>query len=396
MIEVRVPPSKSLTQRALVLGALGNDPCRIHNPLICDDSEAMATGLTALGVRVEKNDSHWLVHPPETFSPKVDARLHLGNAGTATRFLTGLSPVVRGSYIVDGNEDMHRRPMPSLLAALSSLGVEVNELGNPGCPPVRLDCSDPHGVAAQTVLKAGGSSQELSALLLVGSRMPEGLRITVDGALPSRPYFELTLSVLGAFGVRYSQPMPNTYVVSRGRPRCHGYEVEGDWSSASYPIAAGWLTGREVSVVNASKDSAQGDRLFPSLLETLATAGDREIDMSDVPDLVPTVTACALFAQGNTHIKGAAHLRIKESDRLAGLAGEFKKLGAKITEEPDGLVIEPGPLRGNGAALDSHRDHRLAMAFGLVSLRVNNFTVLTPGCVSKSYPEFWQMLEEFR
>jgi len=238
------------------------------------------------------------------------------------------------------------------------------------------------------------SSQELSALLLMGAALPGGVRVHVDGDLPSRPYVDLTVAVLDAFGVAVSEHA-GEFRVAPGGPRATEYAVEGDWSSASYPLAAGWLTGREVEVTNAVATSVQGDRVFPELLARIAAPGPREINLKDAPDLAPTVTACALFADGETAITGAAHLRVKESDRIAVLVRELARLGADLEEREDGLVVRPAPLAGP-AALDPTADHRMAMAFGLVGLRVPGVEITDPGCVSKSYPDFWAMLEAFR
>jgi 3-phosphoshikimate 1-carboxyvinyltransferase len=331
---------------------------------------------------------------------RADGRsLHLGNAGTAVRFLTGLSSLLDGAFEIRGDEAMQRRPMPSLLDALSGLGVTVEELGQPGCPPVGLRRSvddDPAGGPWKPVrLLAGGSSQELSALLLAGCRRPGGIEIHVDGELPSLPYVELTLQVMRAFGVPVKRSGNRIFAVPETVPRIDEFEVEPDWSSASYPLAASWLTGRDTRIVGMVEASVQGDRIFPGILERLARPGEREIDLADAPDLAPTVIACALFAEGKTTISGAAHLRIKESDRIRTPIRELGKLGADLEERPDGLVVRPAELSGP-AELDPARDHRMAMSFGLVSLRVPGVTVIDPGCVSKSYPAFWDMLEEFR
>jgi 3-phosphoshikimate 1-carboxyvinyltransferase len=306
-----------------------------------------------------------------------------------------MAPLVPGPYVVDGDEAMRRRPMPGLLAALRPLGVEVEERGKPGCPPVRL-VPGQHEQGSHTILQAGGSSQELSALLMLGARLPQGLTVTVDGQLPSRPYIDLTLDTLKAFGATVQERAdPAAFEVSPGLPGTDRFRVEGDWSSASYPVAASWITKTAIRLRGLRHDSAQGDRVIPDLLCELASSGPRELDLRDTPDLVPTVVACALFAEGVTEIRNVAHLRIKESDRIGVLVRELKKLGADVSELPDGLRVTPGPLRG-GARLDPGGDHRMAMAFGLVSLRVGELEIADANCVSKSYPDFWSMLEAFR
>ena len=387
MIEVRVPPSKSLTQRALVLAAISGQSCRVINPLDCDDSRAMIDGLSALGAEINPGDGCWTVRPPAALRAPAGP-LILGNAGTAVRFITSLAPLVSGDYTVDGDPAMRTRPMPGLLESLASLGVTVEELGHSGCPPVRL--SGDATASKSVTLRAGGSSQELSALLLLGAGLPEGLQIKVAGALPSRPYIQMTVAVMKAFGVGVERPDEQTFLVAGGRPGADSYRVEGDWTSAGYPLAAARLTGKEVDLKGLQNDSVQGDRVVPQLLEQLG----RSLDLRDHPDLVPTLAACALFADGQTVITNVSHLRIKESDRIGGLVRELGKLGADIDERPDGVLIRPAPLCGPGR-LDPAGDHRLAMAFGLVSLRVPDVEIHNPGCVSKSYPGFWKMLEAF-
>ncbi len=391
MIEIQAPPSKSLTQRGLLLAALSERPCRVLNPLDCDDSRFMIGGLSALGAGFDLDPGCWTVRPPAVLRAPAEP-LFLGNAGTAVRFITGLAPLVSGAYTVDGNQVMRTRPMPGLLRALGSLGVDVRELGQSGCPPVRLEGGATP--AGRVELHAGDSSQELSALLLLGAGLPAGLEIQVAGALPSRPYVEMTVTALAAFGVGVQRSGHHRFQVGGGRPGAESYRVEGDWTSAGYPLAAAWLTGKQVHLEGVARDSVQGDRAVPRLLEQLGRPGPRTLDLGDHPDLVPTLAACALFADGQTEIAGVAHLRVKESDRIGVLSRELNKLGADVTERPDGMVVRPKRLLGP-ARLDPAGDHRLAMAFGLVSLRVADVHVENPGCVSKSYPGFWKMLEEF-
>lgn len=393
MIEIRVPTSKSLTQRALLLAALSSQPCRLQNPLDCDDSKNMVYGLRRLGAVVDQRNDIWSVLAPAQLQAPSEP-LVLGNSGTAVRFLAGIAPLVSGSYSIDGDQAMRRRPMGGLLGALRSLGVAVKELGRPGCPPVRLT---PSGASApeQITLASPSSSQELSALLMMGSRMPSGLSVKVEGSLPSRSYVDMTLAVLADFGVPAEETCEKEFRVSPASPRTEEYQVEGDWTSASYVQAAAWLTGKRVRLLNLTTGSVQGDRVFPDILRHLETPGPRKLDLGDTPDLVPTVVACALFAKGATEVRNVSHLRIKESDRISGLSSELPKLGADVSALPDGLVIQPGSLHGP-AVLDSANDHRLAMAFGLVSLRVPGVEIRYRDCVSKSYPAFWDMLEAFR
>jgi len=402
MIEVRVPTSKSLTQRALVLAALAPGRSVVADPLDCDDSRVLRRALSALGVHITKTEEGLAVDGGNPLRAPGET-LDLGNAGTAMRFCTGLALLTDGPVAIDGDEAMRRRPMPGLLSGLRSLGARVQERGRPACPPITVhppaDLADLPGAV---VLDAAGSSQQVSALLLTASRLPAGLTIEVAGDLPSRPYVDLTLDSLADFGVAVdTEPGPEGQTVYRVRPstlRAASVTIEGDHSSASYPLAAGFLTGRSVRVVNVRADSRQGDRVFGSLLEGLGRPAPRTFDLFDTPDIAPTLATCALFAQGETRLTGLAHLRIKECDRLSVLAAGFRRVGADIDEVPDGLVIHPTRLRDDvdlDPALDPALDHRMAMCFALLGLRLPGIRVANPDCVSKSYPTFYEMLELF-
>jgi 3-phosphoshikimate 1-carboxyvinyltransferase len=282
--------------------------------------------------------------------------------------------------------------MAGLLRALQELGAGVEELGAPGCPPVRI--AAPAAVRPSVSVDASASSQQLSALLLAGARAPAGLTIEVRGELPSAPYVDLTVEALRRFGIDVTRE-ENRFRVAGGPPRCERFLVDGDWSSASYPLAAAWLSGRGSRLEGVREDSPQGDRAILDLLAALDEPGPRRLHMGHCPDLVPTIAACALFASGETEVRDVAHLRIKESNRIDGLVSGLGRLGAAIEELEDGLRIRGGAAL-RPATLNPRNDHRLAMAFGLVSLRVPGIQVDDPHCVSKSYPDFWSMLERFR
>lgn len=397
MIEVSVPTSKSLTQRALVLAALAPGRSVVTDPLDCDDSRVLRRALEAFGVNITASAEGWTVHGGPLRAPARP--LLLDNAGTATRFCAGLALLAEGPVSLDGDEALRRRPTPGLLAALRDLGARVEEHGQPAClpltvhPPVDL-AALPHAVA----LDAAGSSQQLSALLLAAPRLPAGLRIVLTGELPSRPYVDLTLDALAAFGVDVEASVDpdgrTVYQVAPATLRSTSLTVEGDHSSASYPLAAGFLTGQPVRVVNARPDSRQGDRVFGALLEGLGRPAPRTFDLGDTPDIAPTLATCALFATGETRLTGLAHLRIKECDRLRVLATGFRQLGADLDELPDGLVLRPGPLHGD-VDLDPAHDHRMAMCFALAGLRLPDLRISDTDCVSKSYPTFFDMLRRF-
>jgi len=403
MIDVRVPTSKSLTQRALVLAALAPGRSMVSDPLDCDDSRALRRALTALGVVITETDQRLAVDGGGSPLRAPAQPLDLENAGTATRFLTGLTLLADGPVTIDGNQAMRRRPMPGLLAALGSLGARVQENGRPACPPITVH--PPANLAdlpPKIVLDAAGSSQQLSALLLTAPRLPAGLTIELAGDLPSKPYVDLTLDTLAAFGVtvhtQHTGPGPHdgpaVYRVDPATLHPASITIEGDHSSASYPLAAGFLTNQDVRVTNARADSRQGDRVFGALLEGLRQPAPRTFDLADTPDIAPTLATCALFAQGETRLTGLAHLRIKECDRLSVLATGFHQVGADVDELPDGLVIRPTQLHGD-VDLNPANDHRMAMCFALLGLRLGAIRVSDRDCVTKSYPGFFEMLSRF-
>jgi len=390
-LSFRVPSSKSYTQRALVLAALAPGRSMVRDAAESDDAHLLADAFRALGVRLSwKGGEIEVEGGGELRSPSMP--LHLGNAGTAVRFASSLALLSAGPITIDGVEAMRRRPMPGLVRALRELGVTVEELGRPACPPFRLVRSRPP--ADRVKLDPAGSSQQLSSLLLVAPRLARGLTVELASEPPSRPYVEMTLAAIAAFGGRARWRGDREIRVEPGLAATD-YTVEGDWSGAAMLLAGAWIRGLDVRIDNLPAASLQGDRVFEEVLARLSRPGPREIDLNDAPDVVPPTVAAALFAEGPTRIVRIGHLRIKESDRIAVLASELGKIGARIAEDEDSMTVEPGRLSGP-AELDPHGDHRMAMAFGLVGLRVPGITIADPGCVSKSFPDFWSALERLR
>jgi 3-phosphoshikimate 1-carboxyvinyltransferase len=330
--------------------------------------------------------------------------IYLGNSGTSMRFLTALAALGEGEYLLTGTERLCQRPLGELLTALSQVGVRaISEQGD-GCPPVRVTGGI---IGGRAQLSGGTSSQYLSALLFIGPLAPGGLEIEITGELVSRPYVDLTLEVLSDFGVsyyregyRYFQLPGNQYYLPQT------YEIEADASSASYFWAAAALTGGRVTITNLSLESSQGDAAFPGVLERMgcaiesASAGltvqggplrGMAVDMATMPDLVPTLAVLAAFATGDTVITGVAHLRHKESDRLAAVATELAKIGVTARETEDGLVIRGGTPQG--AVIHTYNDHRIAMSFAVAGLKTAGIRITDPDCVAKSFPDFWEFFD---
>ncbi len=407
---LKVPGSKSITQRALMTAFLAKGKSLLKDPLHSEDITLLSGSLRALGATVEPEDGGGLAVTGTGGSIKngglnrsAPLELYMGNNGTGIRFLASAVCLGRGWYRLYGTERMGERPIQPLLDALTQWGAEaITEKGN-GCPPVMIKSAGLKGGHCR--LEARKSSQYLSSLLLSGPYCNENALIELDG-LVSRPYVDLTISVMKAFGIDVVEK-GTAFSVERGCYRSIEYQVEGDASSASYFFAAAAITGGEVTIENLPQDSLQGDSAFVDLLAQMGCVIERnsssttvrgpepgklkaiETDMSKWPDMVPTLAIVAAFASGTTVIKNVAHLRIKETDRLKAVASELSKLGSRVKELPDGLVIEGGkPLRP--ASISTYDDHRIAMCFAVAGLKVEGLTIQDPGCVAKSFPDFWQ------
>jgi len=432
---VTPPPSKSLTHRALNLALLSGRPARVERPLLAEDTRLFLAALAALGWSVEPEgdggDAVRLAPPAGsgTGRPAADpvgdpVVLSCGNAGTMFRFLAAsLTTGAAGPPLVlDGTARLRERPVGPLLDALRSLGARVSCRQAAGHAPLEIHPGSLRGGRAR--LDAGESSQYLSALLMACLRAPTPTEIVVP-ALTSAPYVEITREAIrrtcgAAAGTDPVQATPCDdgwhFTVTPVRPAVGRFRVEGDLSAACYPAAAAALTGGEVEILGVRRDTAQGDRGLIELLARMGAEVDwREdgvivrggrglvapgaVDLSAMPDQVPTLAALAPFARGTTRVENVAHLRIKESDRLRAMADGLARLGAAVEERPDGLEIAgcwaDGALPGEpGAAivLDPADDHRIAMSLALVGLRRPGVAIAHPEVVAKSYPRFWDDL----
>lgn len=407
---VEAPPSKSLTIRALAAASLAAGRSALRRPLLSDDTEAMVRALGMLGIQVHRRADSLLVEGEGGRILTPGQPLDLGNAGTPLRLLTALCCLGRGRFVVDGSPRMRQRPVGDLLDALASLGVDAIAMHGDGCPPVELVASGFPGGRAR--LRGSASSQFVSALLMTAPYGRRDLDLRIDGSLVSRPYVDLTIGVMEAFGARVEREGYARFVVPAGqRYQARVHPVEGDASSASYFFAAAAITGGRVTVTGIPADSRQGDLVMLDLLERMGcrvvrgpegltvSGGDLiglDADLSDAPDLVPTIAAVAMFATGATTLRGVEHLRIKESDRIEASADGVRAMGATATTEPGLLRIHP-PAQGRaglrGAAIDPRDDHRIAMAFAVAGLVVDGVIILDPSCVSKSFPDFFRTLE---
>lgn len=402
---VRLPGSKSITNRALVVAALAGGSSRLVGALRADDTDAMVTGLNRLGVPVRWEGELLVVDGSGGSLGDGDVEIDVAGSGTTARFLTAASTLHDGRVVVDGNRRMRQRPIGDLVRALSQLGAAVEVLGEEDRPPVRVHGSGLEGGAV--MLDASRSSQFASAVLMVAPYAAGEVLIELTGDIVSRPYLEQTIQVMNAFGVEARWDGPTTLVVPQGRYEGREFVVEGDASAAAYPLMAAAVCGGTVRVGPLPADSVQADLGLLSVLETMGASisreGDQveltghpddlqavERDMNDAPDAVVALAVGALFATGTTSLTNIANLRIKESNRIDDLAAELVKLGGVVTTGPDHLTVAGGDL--TPARIDPHDDHRLAMAFAVAGLRIPGVEIADPGCVSKTWPDYFAAL----
>jgi 3-phosphoshikimate 1-carboxyvinyltransferase len=406
---IRPPGSRSVTNRALVVAALADGESVLEGVGFSDDTRVCAAALEALGipVTVDEDARRMTVAGCGLSVPGGPRDLYTGESGTATRFITALAAAGEGRYRIDGAPRMRERPIQDLLDGLAALGVRAGSEAGTGCPPVVVETS---GLAAGTVTVRGAvSSQYLSALLMAAPAAGGPVTIEVEGELVSKPFVDMTLAVMAAFGAeveratyaRFRVPAPLRYP---GRT----YPVEPDAASASYFLAAAAATGGEVTVEGLTRASVQGAAGFADVLRAMGcrvawteagvTVSGPErlsglrIDMNAMPDMVLTLAPLAVLARGRTVIENVANLRVKESDRLSALAAELRRLGADVEEYPDGLAVTP-PATVRPAEIATYNDHRIAMGMAVVGLAVPGVRIANPACVGKTYPGFFEDLE---
>jgi 3-phosphoshikimate 1-carboxyvinyltransferase len=406
-LEAAAPPSKAHTLRAIFLAALADGRSILRRPLLGTDQRAALAAMARLGVpyvlspdKLELDGGGWF----QGESPLV---LEAADSGLSARILLALAGLRRGGAVVDGGRRLRDgRPVADLLAALKSLGCSVTEMGLPGHLPVRVapPAHSSHAARAPLKLASPDSSQPLSALLLAAPLLPGGLEIELAGSLPSRPYVEITLDLMGTFGARV-ETEENRFRVAPEGYRARELEIEGDWSGAAFFFAGATLTGGSATVSGLRPDSRQGDRVFVDLLAEMGcrvsagpdgvslsgrAARSLDADMADCPDLVPALAVVMGRTPGRHRIRGAAHLRIKESDRIQTVAENLGRLGVTAAETADGLEIQGRESFQPNAVIRTYSDHRIAMAFALAGLVTPGVTVDDPACVAKSFPDFWK------
>lgn len=408
-----VPGSKSITNRALLIAALADGPSTLTGALFSDDTRYMAGALNQLGivVRSDEQAERFDVEGGGGTFPAASGNLFIGNSGTTARFLTAALTLGNGEFVVDGVPRMRERPIDQLIDALNQLGANVRSQEDTGCPPVVVTAD---GLPGGTCRLGGNkSSQFFTGILMASPYAANGVTIEVDGDLVSKPYIEITADVMDAFGVEAEIDTEGwkTFRVAPGQRYEGGhYVVEPDASNASYFFALAAVTGGEIMVEGLGENSPQGDLDFVYVLEEMGATvtmtethtsvkgpeGGRlkggDFDFSEISDTSQTIAAIAPFADGPVTIRGVAHNRIKETDRVSAVATELRKLGQEVDEFEDGFTIHPRPV--TPAEIETYDDHRMAMSFAITGMKSPGVTILDPTCVAKTFPSYFERLED--
>jgi 3-phosphoshikimate 1-carboxyvinyltransferase len=406
-----VPGSKSVTNRALVCAALASGTSHLDGALVADDTEAMLGALQALGIEAISNPDVSSIEVTGCAGtvPPSDETIDTRQSGTTSRFALPLLALGSGTYRVTAHPQMQARPMATTFDALAALGAAVEAQGSDGYLPATVSA----GGARTAVLRVAGdaSSQFLSGLLLIGPCLPEGLLVELTTELVSRPYVELTLSVMASFGAVVQQPDDRTFAVAPGGYRATAYAIEPDASAASYPLAAAALCGGSVLVPGLGPDALQGDAAFADVLAQMGATVTRAgrgtsieaergqlqggtFDFTHISDTAQTLAAIAPFASTPVTITGIGFIRRKEIDRVAAVATELRRAGVRVDDDPDGWTIHPGPIART--TFETYDDHRMAMSFALVGLAQPGISIAGPACVAKTFPGYWHLLDQLR
>ncbi len=403
---ITLPGSKSISNRTLLLAALADGVTEIRDLLASDDTSRMLEALETLGVKLENfAENAWRVTGCGGNFPNKEADLFLGNAGTAFRPLTAALAFSGGNYVLSGVPRMHERPIGDLVDALKQAGADIQYLGNDGFPPLKI-ATPQIDLSKSIKIRGDVSSQFLTALLMALPLTNQQATIEVVGELISKPYIEITLNLMAKFGVQVERNGWQSFTIPANSHYISPKEifVEGDASSASYFLAAGAIAGN-VSVAGLGKDSIQGDVRFADALAQMGgniNYGDNhitatkaaniktiDIDCNHIPDAAMTLAIVALFAKGTSTLRNIASWRVKETDRIAAMATELRKVGAIVEEGADYISITPPEKLIPNAVIDTYDDHRMAMCFSLVSLGGVPITINDPNCVAKTFPNYF-------
>lgn len=389
---VSAPASKSYTHRAIILAALAAGKSQIKNALISDDTKATIEACKLLGAKISVKQNLIEVEGVGDLFPKgsTPITINCGLSGTTIRLITAVAALSPNEIILTGEKRLRKRPVGELVRVLKSLGVDI-KAENDKFPPVKIKGGNFTG--GKIFISGATSSQFISALLIIAPLALKNTELNVLN-LNSAPYVDITVDLMKTFGVEV-KVTGNKYNIAAGqRYKSRGYSVEGDYSSASYFLAANYVTGSKVTVDNLNPDSVQGDKYFWEILKIMKKnkAAKLELNLGNYPDIVPTVAICAAANPYMTEITNIGHLRSKETDRIAAVAKELRKMNIEVVEEKDSLTIKGGTLKG--ADIETYNDHRIAMSFAVAGLAAEGKTIINNAeVVNKSYPDFWKDLK---
>jgi len=410
--EVAAPPSKSYTHRAVILTSLATGESLIDNPLLSDDTIYTIDACRSLGADIKLESDRLIINGTSgqiRVTPGRE-RIFVGNSGSTIRMVAPLAALAPTKVVLDGDSRLRQRPVGDLLSALESLGAKARSLENNGCPPIEIRGGKLNG--GEVTISGQISSQHISALLMIAPYTKDGLRVKVADELRSRPYIDITLNVMRDFGVEAVNRNYKEFLVKGSqRYQARRYQIEGDYSSAAYFLAAGAIGGKPVTVKNLKNNSAQGDKSLLNILSQMGCSVEHQkeavmvsrrdelkgvtIDMGDYPDLVQTVAAVAAYAQGKTEITNIGHLRFKETDRISDTAAELGKMGIKVEVTDNTMLIYGGKPRG--AEIEARNDHRMAMSVSIAALFAEGNSIINGAeAVTKSYPRFFNDLTSLR
>ncbi len=405
---VSIPGSKSYTQRALIIASLAEGRSFLRNPLISEDTKYLMSALRSLGADILVADNDIIVTGTGGNIKNPGKKISLGNNGTALRFLITVVSLGMGKFILDGSARLRERPIKPLLDALKILGIDCRGMDKSGYPPVIIQGGGFQG--GKAIFTDIESSQYISSILITAPYARRDVRIELEGLTVSMPYIDMTVEVMDHFGLEVTKRGKNEYSVKAPQKYTgQRYLIESDVSSASYFFLAAALCEGRVKVLNINTNTLQGDIGFLKIMEKLGcrvvkeidwvevagrklNKGDYRFDMSDMPDMVPTLAVLSAFRPGQTVINNISHLRLKESNRIEALVNELNRTGIDAKELEDGLIITGGTP--HGAEIETYDDHRIAMSFAIAGLATEGIKIKNKKCVNKSFPEFWDVLDQ--
>ncbi len=400
---IELPPSKSITNRGIILSMLADGASKLLNYSHADDCQIMMNSIARFGVHFTKSASELKIKGNSGHFGDSNIDIKVGNAGTVMRFLCSVAGLSGGIIRLTGDQNMLKRPIGDLADTLKLMGINIKT--NNGFPPVTIHGGKLYG--GRIKLNSVISSQFVSSLLMIAPYAASDVELEICSNVPSKPYIGITTQLMKYFGINV-ETSDNLYYIPAGKAYKSGtIMVEADASSASYFLTAAAITGGKIILKNLNSDSIQGDTKYINILKEMGCSVNSgefgveiiggnlkgiNVDMNDIPDVVPALAITALFADSPTLINNIRHLRYKESDRISALVCELKKLGANVSHSENSIEIFPGKYKG--CAINTYNDHRIAMSFAVAGLRISGISIENPGCVSKSYPEFWNEFEK--